>query len=53
MTHILDDWQPEGTLQYPHASKLMVDGSPLMEGRLTSARFNLELKEEVFKKPAE
>jgi hypothetical protein len=39
-------------VQFPHNVKVLVDGAPLMEGKLTSAQLNEELGPDVFKKPA-
>jgi hypothetical protein len=52
LTEVYADWRPEGAVQFPHATTVLVDGKPLMEGKLTIAKFNETLGPEVFRKPS-
>jgi hypothetical protein len=52
LTEVYADWNASGPVQFPHNVKVLVDGAPLMEGKLTSAQLNEELGPDVFKKPA-
>jgi zinc protease len=52
VTEIYSEWKPQGGLHYPHQSRTLVDGQPLMEGKLTSFTPNATLDEAEFKKPS-
>jgi hypothetical protein len=51
VTEIFSDWKEQGGLFYPHRSRTLIDGQPLMEGTLTSLVPNAALDEKEFKKP--
>ncbi len=53
VTEVWSDWRPVGAVQYPHSTRLLVDGKPMMESVVTGARVNPDLPESLFKKPAE
>ena len=53
LTEIYSDWQRQGSIEYPDKDRLLMDGKPLMEGKLTAAKFNVELAPEIFTKPAQ
>ena len=50
---LLCDWRPVGAIQYPHATKMLLDGTPMMEAVVVEAKLNPELAATLFKKPAE
>ena len=45
--------KPVAAVKYPHSSRLLMDGKPLMEATVTEARINPELAADLFKKPSE
>ena len=45
------DWRPEGTIQLPHATTVLMDGKPFMDSKLTVAQFNPPLADSLFSKP--
>lgn len=47
------DWRPVGAIQYPHATKMLLDGTPMMEAIVVEAKLNPELAATLFRKPAE
>ena len=51
MTEVWGDWRPVGAVQYPHSSKILVDGKQMMEATITQARINPALPDSLFKKP--
>jgi hypothetical protein len=53
VTEVLSDWRPVGAIQYPHATKMLLDGKPMMEAVVVEAKLNPELAATLFKKPAE
>ena len=52
VTEMLSTWSAEGALQYPHAMKIMRDGKPFLDGKVTSIQLNPTLADAMFKKPA-
>ena len=52
-TEIFGDWKPVGALRYPHSTKMLMDDKPLMEGKVTSLKLDLELADDLFKKPSQ
>ncbi|HEY2954210.1 MAG TPA: pitrilysin family protein [Candidatus Eisenbacteria bacterium] len=52
-TKMLGDWRAVGAIQYPHSTRVTLDGKPLMEATVTQARANPDLAADLFKKPAE
>jgi hypothetical protein len=46
------DWKAVGSIQYPHALTVYLDGEKLIEGKLTSAQVNPKIDPAVFAKPA-
>ena len=51
MTEVWGNWRPVGAVQYPHSSKILVDGKQMMEATITQARINPALPDSLFKKP--
>ena len=52
-TEIFGDWKPVGAIRYPHGTKMLMDDKPLMEGKVTSLKLDLELADDLFKKPSQ
>lgn len=52
MTVTYGGWSPEGTIQYPHTVKILTDGKPFMEGKVTAVRLDPAISDETFAKPA-
>jgi hypothetical protein len=52
MTEAWSDWKAVGPVQYPHSTKMLLDGNPMMEATVTQTRVNPDLPESLFKKPA-
>lgn len=50
-TEIYDVWQPVSGIQYPSATRMLMDGKPFMEGKVTAVSFNEPLADDLFKKP--
>lgn len=51
-TQILDDWKPvAGNVQFPHTQRVLMDGKPFVETRITAARFNAAIPDSMFRKP--
>jgi zinc protease len=50
-TVTLTDWRAEGALQMPHGTAVLMDGKPLLDSKLTAARFNVVLPDSLFRKP--
>ena len=50
-TVTLSDWRAEGAVQMPHGTAVLMDGKPLLDSKLTAARFNLTLPDSLFSKP--
>lgn len=50
-TETYADWQPQGPIRYPSTMQVMVDGQPMMSGKVTTLKINPTLGPEVFKKP--
>ncbi len=51
-TMVFADWQPVGKIRYPHTVKMFMNGQPLLDSKVTTARFNVTIPEATFKKPA-
>ena len=51
LTEIYGDWKAEAGLSYPHASKVLVDGKPLLEGKVVAITLNSALEATAFQKP--
>lgn len=52
VAQLYSDWQPEGGIQYPRAMKMLRDGKPFIEAKLTSLKLNPALADSLFAKPA-
>ncbi len=52
VTELYSAWSAEGAIQYPHASRVLRDGKPFLEGKVTSLQLNPTLADAIFKKPA-
>jgi zinc protease len=52
MTVSYGDWGAEGAIQYPHTIRILTDGKPFMEGKVTSVRLDPAVSDETFAKPA-
>ena len=50
-TSIYDDWRAVGSIQYPYANQLLIAGDKFMDAKLTDAKVNPTLGDDVFKKP--
>ena len=50
-TQVFSDWKPEGAIQFPHATKVLLDGKPYIEARIQSAKFNTAIPDSLFRKP--
>jgi len=48
---VFSDWKPEGAIQFPHATKVLLDGKPYIEARIQSAKFNTAIPDSLFRKP--
>jgi zinc protease len=53
LTEIYSDWKATGAVRYPHQTQVLVDGKPLLDGKLDTLEFNVALDETQFKKPAQ
>lgn len=53
VTEMFSDWQAQGPVHYPSATKVMLDGKPLLEGKVTTLQLNAALDEAQFKKPTQ
>jgi hypothetical protein len=51
LTFVLADWKPVGGIRYPHSEKVLVDGKPMLDSKVTSMMLNPDLADGVFKKP--
>ncbi|MEO5987962.1 MAG: pitrilysin family protein [Candidatus Eisenbacteria bacterium] len=51
VTQLYSDWQPEGAIRYPRAMKMLRDGKPFIEAKLTSLKLNPVLADAMFQKP--
>ncbi|HEY6867479.1 MAG TPA: pitrilysin family protein [Candidatus Eisenbacteria bacterium] len=51
-TQTFGDWRAVGSVQYPHAATLLLDGKPYFDAKVTAARFNVAIPDSVFKKPS-
>lgn len=52
VSQLYSDWQAEGAIQYPRAMKMLRDGKPFIEAKLTSLKVNPALADAMFEKPA-
>ena len=52
-TDIFGDWKSVGAVRYPYSTKVMMDGKPLMDNKLTAIKFDAEMADDLFKKPAQ
>ena len=52
MLVIYGDWRAEGALKYPHAIRMLTDGKPFMEGKVTAVKLDPAVSDETFEKPA-
>jgi hypothetical protein len=50
-TMVLSDWRPEGAVQFPHGTVLLVDGKPFADSKLTAVRLNPAMPDSLFSKP--
>jgi hypothetical protein len=50
-TQIYSDWKPEGSVQFPHTTRVLLDGKPYIEARLQSVKFNTAIPDSLFRKP--
>jgi zinc protease len=51
-TEIVSDWKAAGPVQYPRSVAVMIDGQPMMTGKVTEAKINPPLSADLFKKPS-
>ena len=52
VVELFSGWSAEGTLSYPHAFKVLRDGSTFVEGKLTALKLNPAVADAAFQKPA-
>jgi hypothetical protein len=52
VVELFSSWSAEGTLTYPHAFKVLRDGSTVVEGKLTALKLNPAVTDAAFQKPA-
>ena len=52
VTQLFSGWSAEGAIQYPHSVKILRDGKPFLDGKVTSLQLNPTLADAIFKKPA-
>jgi zinc protease len=52
-TEIFGDWKPIGAVRYPHSSRMLMDDKPLMDNKVTAIKFDAEMADDLFKKPAQ
>jgi hypothetical protein len=52
-TEIFGDWKPVGAVLYPHHSQMLMDDKPLMDSKVTAIKFDAEMADDLFKKPAQ
>ncbi len=45
-------WSAEGALTLPHSIRVLRDGKPFLDGRITSVKLNPEIADDIFRKPA-
>jgi hypothetical protein len=50
-TQIFSDWKPEGSIQFPHSMKVLLDGKQYLEARIQSVKFNTAIPDSLFRKP--
>jgi zinc protease len=50
-TTVYDDWRPVGGLRYPFAQKTLMAGEPFMDTKVTDAKLNPPLADDLFKRP--
>jgi zinc protease len=53
VAELYDGWSAEGQLIFPHTLKILRDGKPFLEGKVTALKLNPPLGDELFKKPAQ
>ena len=51
-TVVSSDWRPVSGIRYPYGTRVLLDGQPFLEGKVTVLKINPPLTEEMFKKPA-
>jgi zinc protease len=52
MTVSYSEWGAEGAIQYPHSIRILTDGKPFMDGKVTAVRLDPTVTDETFAKPA-
>lgn len=52
VAQLYSDWKAEGAIQYPRAMKMLRDGKPFIDAKLTSLKLNPVLADAMFTKPA-
>ncbi|MEO5616224.1 MAG: pitrilysin family protein [Candidatus Eisenbacteria bacterium] len=51
-TQVLGDWKPVGSIQFPHAITVLLNGEKYVEGKMAAAELNPALDAAMFAKPA-
>ncbi len=52
VVQLFEDWAPEGSLRYPHQSRMLRDGAPFLQMKTTSVKLNPAVTDGTFRKPA-
>ena len=53
LVQLYEDWSAEGALRYPHQVRLLRDGAPFVEMKVSSLKLNPAVADEAFRKPAQ
>jgi zinc protease len=46
------DWAAEGAIRYPHSIKVLRNGAPFLDGKVTGVKLNAPVADDAFAKPA-
>ena len=49
---LFSGWSAEGALKYPHQQRVLRDGKPFLEGKITKVELNPVIDDAIFAKPA-
>jgi hypothetical protein len=47
------DWKPVGKVQYPHSRKVLLDGEPFLDSKVSTISFGGTIDDTTFKKPTQ
>jgi len=51
-TEILSDWRRAGKVQYPYGRRVLIDGEPYLEAKVTQVTFDAPIEDSSFSKPS-